>query len=156
MYKFCETIFKSWYCSLILSTLPGLAECTWLIWHWNWHCVEFHASPTTRRMVLKAVHELLGQTSYLVLVVEHAHNFVEIRNLLPRIPMAIVIDMFPLGHVFWQYVNIYTVLGQHYNDMLIGLHHVAFVQRNSGYNTFMNAKMCTNRNSDVEKRLSRR
>ena len=70
--------------------------------------------------------------------------------------MAIVIDMFPLGHVFWQYVNIYTVLGQHYNDMLIGLHHVEFVQRNSGYNTFMNAKMCTNRNSDVEKRLSRR
>ena len=36
-----------------------------------------------------------------MLVVEHAHNVVEIRDLLARIPMVIAIDMFPFGHVLF-------------------------------------------------------
>ena len=38
---------------------------------------------------------------HLPLVVEHAHNFVDIGDLVARIRMTVQIDMFPLGHVLF-------------------------------------------------------
>ena len=53
----------------------------------------------------------------------------------------------------WQYVNKCKLPGQHYNDMVIGPHNVAFIQRNSGNDTFMNGNMCTNPIKDVNTAL---
>ena len=38
---------------------------------------------------------------YFLFVVVHAHNFVEISGLLPRIPIVVALNMFPLEHVFF-------------------------------------------------------
>ena len=44
-------------------------------------------------------------------------------------------------------------VGQQCIDMFIDLHHMAFVKRTSGYNTFMNYNLYVTSNSDVKTAL---
>ena len=92
---------------------------------------------------------------HLAPVVVQEHNLVEFRDLLARIPMAVAVDMFPLGHVLFL-LNLATCQQMHAAwtaYMVIGPNHVAFVQRNSGYDTFMKDSMWTNRKSDAKTAL---
>ena len=74
-----------------------------------------------------------------MLVVEHALNFVETRDMHARIQRAVTLDLFLRG----VFDNI-SINARCLASTKLDLHNVAFVQINNVHDRFMDGSMCTN------------